>query len=91
MFGTNKKDMVEIIPKLCEMKGVSLIEGKDITGQHITAHKLRATYGTALYHATGVLGLVQDALGHASPTTTKKYYVDSKEENMKKAAKVEKY
>ncbi len=64
---------------------------KDITGQHITAHKLRATYGTALYHATGDLGLVQDALGHASPTTTKKYYVDSKEENMKKAAKVEKY
>ena len=28
MYGANKKDMVEIIPKLCEMKGVSLIEGK---------------------------------------------------------------
>ena len=28
MYGTNKKDLVEIIPKLCEMKGVSLIEGK---------------------------------------------------------------
>ena len=23
-----KKDLVEIIPKLCEMKGISLIEGK---------------------------------------------------------------
>ena len=28
MVQTNKKDLVEIIPKLCEMKGVSLIEGK---------------------------------------------------------------
>lgn len=28
MFGTNKKDIAEIIKKLCEMKGVSLIEGK---------------------------------------------------------------
>ena len=28
MYGMNKKDLVEIIPKLCEMKGVSLIEGK---------------------------------------------------------------
>ncbi len=28
MYGTNKKDLVEIIPKFCEMKGVSLIEGE---------------------------------------------------------------
>ena len=28
MYGANKKDLVEIIPKLCEMKGISLIEGK---------------------------------------------------------------
>ena len=28
MYDANKKDMVEIIPKLCEMKGVSLIKGK---------------------------------------------------------------
>ena len=27
MYGANKKDLVEIIPKLCEMKGISLIEG----------------------------------------------------------------
>ncbi len=62
-----------------------------ITGKHITAHKLRATYGTALYNSTGDLGLVQDALGHSSPVTTKKYYVASREENMKKAAGVNKY
>ena len=28
MYGQNKKDIVEIIKKLCEMKGVQLIEGK---------------------------------------------------------------
>ena len=28
LYGTNKKDLVEIIKKLCEMKGVALIEGK---------------------------------------------------------------
>lgn len=28
MFGTNKKDLAEIIKKLCEMKEVTLIEGK---------------------------------------------------------------
>lgn len=28
LYGTNKKDLQEIIPKLCEMKHVELIEGK---------------------------------------------------------------
>jgi len=28
MYGCNKKDLVEIIKKLCEMKSVELIEGK---------------------------------------------------------------
>ena len=28
MYGSNKKDLVEIIKKLCEMKGIQLIEGK---------------------------------------------------------------
>ncbi len=28
MYGSNKKDIVEIVKKLCEMKGVQLIEGK---------------------------------------------------------------
>ena len=28
MYGENKKDLVEIIKKLCEMKSVRLIEGK---------------------------------------------------------------
>lgn len=28
MYGQNKKDLVEIIKKLCEMKSVQLLEGK---------------------------------------------------------------
>ena len=28
MYGSNKKDIAEIVKKLCEMKGVQLIEGK---------------------------------------------------------------
>ena len=28
IYGSNKKDLVEIIKKLCEMKGIQLIEGK---------------------------------------------------------------
>ena len=26
MYGTNRKDLVEIIPKVCEMKGVTVID-----------------------------------------------------------------
>ena len=60
-------------------------------GKKITPHKLRSTYGTQLYKATGDLPLVQDALGHASPATTKRFYVDSHEENMRRAGDVKLY
>lgn len=56
-----------------------------VTGKHVTAHKLRATYGTNLYNATHDLLLTRDALGHSSPETTAKFYVDSKEQNMARA------
>lgn len=45
--------------------------------QHITAtkritpHKLRSTYGTALYQETGDIYLVADVLGHKDVNTTK--------------------
>lgn len=62
-----------------------------VSGKNITAHKLRATYGTQLYKKTGDLALVQDALGHSSPETTKRSYVDSRADNMKKAGAVNLY
>ena len=42
--------------------------------KHITPHKLRSTYGTALYRETGDIYLVADVLGHADVNTTKKHY-----------------
>ena len=40
----------------------------------ITPHKLRSTYGTALYRETGDIYLVADVLGHADVNTTEKHY-----------------
>ena len=40
----------------------------------ITPHKLRSTYGTALYKETGDIYLVADVLGHKDVNTTKKHY-----------------
>ena len=42
--------------------------------KHITPHKLRSTYGTALYRQTGDIYLVADVLGHNDVNTTKKHY-----------------
>ena len=42
----------------------------------ITPHKLRATYGTALYEETNDLYLVAEVLGHESVETTRKHYTE---------------
>ena len=42
------------------------------TTKKITPHKLRSTYGTALYQETGDIYLVADVLGHKDVNTTKK-------------------
>lgn len=44
--------------------------------KHITPHKLRSTYGTALYEATNDLYLVAETLGHESVETTRKHYTE---------------
>ncbi len=40
----------------------------------ISPHKLRSTYGTALYKATGDIYVVADVLGHKDVNTTRKHY-----------------
>jgi len=40
----------------------------------ITPHKLRSTYGTALYRETQDIYIVADVLGHRDVNTTKKHY-----------------
>lgn len=42
--------------------------------KRITPHKLRATYGTKLYEATGDIYLVASVLGHKDVNTTQKHY-----------------
>ena len=49
-------------------------------------HKLRSTYGTALYEETGDIYLVADVLGHKDVNTTKKHYAAMNESRRRKAA-----
>lgn len=53
--------------------------------KHITPHKLRSTYGTALYQETGDIYLVADVLGHSDVNTTKKHYADIDNERKRAA------
>jgi Site-specific recombinase XerD len=48
--------------------------------KHITPHKLRSTYGTALYQETGDIYAVAEALGHSDVNTTKEHYAHLSEE-----------
>ena len=53
----------------------------------ITPHKLRSTYGTALYRETGDIYLVADVLGHKDVNTTKKHYAALEDDRRRQAAK----
>lgn len=52
----------------------------------ISPHKLRSTYGTELYRASGDIYMVADVLGHRDVNTTKKHYAAITEEHRRKAA-----
>lgn len=54
--------------------------------KRITPHKLRSTYGTALYQETGDIYLVADVLGHQDVNTTKRHYAAIKDSHRRKAA-----
>lgn len=56
------------------------------TTKKITPHKLRSTYGTALYKETGDIYLVADVLGHKDVNTTKKHYAALDDERRRRAA-----
>lgn len=57
-----------------------------ITTKKITPHKLRSTYGTALYQETGDIYLVADVLGHKDINTTQKHYAAMDDTRRRKAA-----
>lgn len=52
----------------------------------ISPHKLRSTFATNLYHATGDIYLVADVLGHSSVDTTRKHYADMTDQRRRMAA-----
>ena len=58
------------------------------TLKKITPHKLRSTYGTALYQESGDIYLVADVLGHKDVNTTRKHYAAQADERRRKAARM---
>ena len=55
-------------------------------GVNLTPHKLRATFGTQVYAATGDLYLTQQAMGHSNANTTAIYIRGQKKASKIKAA-----
>lgn len=53
--------------------------------EHLSPHKLRASFGTALYKKKGIEA-VANALGHSNINTTKKHYVHTDEEEREDSA-----
>ena len=70
---------------------VSKYASASVPGKHLSPHKLRSTYGTTLYDATGDIRLVADVLGHNSMDTTAKHYAASKERHRKDAGRMNLY
>ena len=64
------------------------VRAKHVTPlKKITPHKLRSTYGTALYQETGDIYLVADVLGHKDVNTTRKHYASVGDARRRTAAK----
>jgi len=74
--------------RLCVKSVENLVKkyaGFVTTLKHITPHKLRSTYGTALYKETGDIYLVADVLGHKDVNTTRKHYAELEEDRRRSA------
>ncbi len=54
--------------------------------KNISPHKLRSTFGTQLYRATGDIYVVADVLGHKDVNTTKKHYAAISDDIRKNAS-----
>ena len=54
--------------------------------KHLSPHKLRSTFGTALYHETGDIYLVADVLGHSDVNTTRRHYAAMSDDRRRMAA-----
>lgn len=79
----NKRISVRAVEKL-----VKKYSSRVTSLKKITPHKLRSTYGTALYRETGDIYLVADVLGHKDVNTTRKHYASQFDDSRKMAAGV---
>ncbi|MGN0362989.1 MAG: tyrosine-type recombinase/integrase [Bilifractor sp.] len=59
-----------------------------VPGKHITPHKLRSTFGTNLYQATGDIHLTSKALNHSSIEVTASHYADVDIKQRKEAVEI---
>ena len=81
-YSTQKKRMtVRSVENLVEKYASSVT-----TTKKITPHKLRSTYGTALYRETGDIYLVADVLGHKNVDTTRRHYAAMDDDRRRSAA-----
>ena len=76
-----KRISVDAIEKLVKKYAQIVVPNKKIT-----PHKLRSTYGTALYRETGDIRLVADVLGHENINPTIDYYAAMEDEHKRQAA-----
>lgn len=76
-ISSHKKRITDRTVRNIIYKYTSVLEHK------IGPHKLRSTYGTNLYKATGDLYFVQECMGHANIRTTTKYIKKNGDERMK--------
>ena len=81
LSGQKKRISVDAVEKMVK-KYCSAVSVKTIT-----PHKLRSTYGTALYRETGDIYLVADVLGHADVNTSKKHYAKLSHARRRSASK----
>lgn len=66
-------------------KYMTILKKQGHNTEGFSAHKLRSTFATLLLRETDNLAIVQDALGHADPRTTR-IYAKVLDEQLKRAA-----
>ena len=82
LSGQRKRISVDAVEKMVK-KYASAVSVKTIT-----PHKLRSTYGTALYRETGDIYLVASVLGRNDVNTTRKHYAAQEDERKRRARNV---
>lgn len=86
LFLSSKKQRMAVRSIQAMVKKYSSVA---LPNKKVSPHKMRSSYGTALYEQTGDIRLVADVLGHADVTTTARHYAAMKEKHMKQAGKIE--